>query len=70
MRKARAELDRVVQPGYLPAFDNQPSLPYTTALAKETLRWQAVAPIGMTSVYTVFDPGIDNTSPSRSSLPC
>ncbi|TEB31949.1 cytochrome P450, partial [Coprinellus micaceus] len=47
MRKARAELDRVVQPGYLPAFDDQPSLPYTTALAKETLRWRAVAPIAV-----------------------
>ena len=46
LRKAQAELDSVVTTGHLPDLEDQPSLPYITALAKETLRWRDVVPIG------------------------
>jgi cytochrome P450 len=46
MKKAQAELDRVIKAGHLPEIDDRSSLPYVTAIAKETLRWREVAPIG------------------------
>ena len=49
LKKAQADLDRVVKPGQLPEFDDEPSLPYITAIVKETLRWREVAPIGKCS---------------------
>jgi len=46
-RKAQAELDRVLHNGgRLPGYEDQPDLPYITAVMKEVLRWQPVAPIG------------------------
>ena len=46
LRKAQAQIDSVVKPGHLPEFEDEPSLPYITAIAKETLRWRDVVPIG------------------------
>ena len=46
LKKAQAELDPVVKSGHLPDLEDQLSLPYITALAKETLRWRDVVPIG------------------------
>ena len=46
LKKAQAELDSVVKSGHLPDLEDQLSLPYITALAKETLRWRDVVPIG------------------------
>ncbi|KAF8884723.1 cytochrome P450 [Gymnopilus junonius] len=40
LKKAQEELDRVVKPGHLPDFDDEDSLPYITAITKETLRWR------------------------------
>ena len=46
-RKAQAELDRVLHHDRrLPSFEDQADLPYLTAVMKEVLRWQPVAPIG------------------------
>jgi len=46
-RKAQAELDRVLNHGRrLPGYEDQPDLPYITAVMKEILRWQPVAPFG------------------------
>ena len=46
-RKAQAELDRVLHNGgRLPSYEDQSDLPYITAIMKEVLRWQPVAPIG------------------------
>jgi cytochrome P450 len=45
-RTAQAELDAVVGKGQLPDFTDEPSLPYTTAIVKEALRWKNVTPIG------------------------
>ena len=46
LKKAQAQIDAVVKPGHLPDLEDEPSLPYITAIAKETLRWRDVTPIG------------------------
>ena len=45
--KAHKELDAVVGLHRLPTCEDLDSLPYVTAIVKETVRWQAVAPIGL-----------------------
>ena len=51
-KKAQAELDAVIGHDRLPTFADQDSLPYVSALAKECLRWRAVAPLGMPHTST------------------
>ncbi len=46
-KKARAELDAVVGPNRLPTWEDRDSLPYITAIAKESMRWQSVVPLGV-----------------------
>ncbi len=46
-KKARQELDRVIGPNHLPTFEDRQSLPYVTAIAKESMRWRSVAPLGI-----------------------
>ncbi|TEB31966.1 cytochrome P450, partial [Coprinellus micaceus] len=46
LRKAQAELDLVIKAGHLPDLEDQSSLPYTTVIGKEALRWSDVVPIG------------------------
>ncbi|KAG6810836.1 hypothetical protein H0H92_010131 [Tricholoma furcatifolium] len=46
MKKAQAELDRVVGPNRLPDFHDTENLPYIKALVYETLRWRPVAVLG------------------------
>ncbi|KAI0767233.1 cytochrome P450 [Fomes fomentarius] len=46
-KKAREELDRVIGPNHLPTFEDRQSLPYVTAIAKESMRWRSVAPLGI-----------------------
>ena len=45
-RKAQEELDRILEPGSLPTLYDEDSLPYTTAIVMEVLRWKTVGPIG------------------------
>ncbi|KAG6908818.1 hypothetical protein DXG01_003171 [Tephrocybe rancida] len=47
LKKAQEEIDRVVGPKQLPTFDDVDSLPYITAITKETLRWRDVTPIAV-----------------------
>lgn len=47
VKKAQGQIDAVVKPGHLPDLDDEPSLPYITAIAREALRWRDVTPIGM-----------------------
>jgi len=54
-RKAQAELDAVVGKGQLPDFADEPSLPYTTAIVKEALRWKNVAPFSVPHFVAVED---------------
>ena len=44
--KAQEEIDRVIGTDRLPTFDDEPKLPYLTALSKEVFRWQQAAPFG------------------------
>ena len=44
--KAQEEIDRVIGTDRLPTFDDEPKLPYVSALSKEVFRWQQVAPFG------------------------
>ncbi|KAG6899006.1 hypothetical protein C0993_001829 [Termitomyces sp. T159_Od127] len=46
-KKAQDEIGRVIGPDDLPSFDDESSLPYITAITKETLRWREFTPIGM-----------------------
>lgn len=46
-KKAHAELDAVLGGKRLPDFDDRASLPYINAMAKESMRWSQVAPLGM-----------------------
>lgn len=49
LKKAHEEIDRVLKPGHLPDFDDEPSLPYVTAVVKESMRWSVTAPLGRIS---------------------
>ena len=46
MKRARDEIDGVVGCDRLPTYEDEPDLPYITAMMKETIRWQQVAPFG------------------------
>jgi len=46
-QKARQELDQVIGSLRLPEFDDLPNLPYIGAIAKEVLRWNSLAPLGL-----------------------
>ena len=45
MKKAQAELDRVVGRERVPTFQDQNDLPYVRALVAECLRWRPVGPL-------------------------
>ncbi|KAF8157041.1 cytochrome P450 [Crassisporium funariophilum] len=47
LRKAHEEIDRVLKPGTLPDFDDEKSLPYVTAIVKESMRWRDTAPLAL-----------------------
>ncbi|TCD61769.1 hypothetical protein EIP91_007971 [Steccherinum ochraceum] len=53
--RAQVELDRVVGSSRLPEFADRPNLPYLSAVVKETLRWRAVAPLGVMHCLTEDD---------------
>ena len=46
-KKAHEELMAVVGPNRLPEYEDEPSLPYIRAVAKELLRWRSVVPYGI-----------------------
>jgi len=47
LRKAQAEVDKVVGGSRLPDFDDRPSMPYVEAMLLETMRWAVVTPLGI-----------------------
>ncbi|KZS94052.1 cytochrome P450 [Sistotremastrum niveocremeum HHB9708] len=51
-KKAQVELDKVLQHERLPTFEEMESLPYITAIVKETLRWRPVSPAGFPHLST------------------
>jgi len=54
-RKAQEEIDRVVGLDRLPDFEDEPSMPYVTAVVREALRWRLVLPAGIPHRLTVDD---------------
>ena len=52
--KAQAEIDRVLQ-GALPAFGDEESLPYVTAILLEVFRWKPVTPFSVPHALTSDD---------------
>lgn len=46
VEKAHEELDRVIGSSRLPELSDEPNLPYTRAMIKETLRWRPFANSG------------------------
>ncbi|KAI0330736.1 cytochrome P450 [Cubamyces sp. BRFM 1775] len=46
-KRAQEELDAVVGSDRLPQFTDRSSLPYVSAVVKESLRWHNVAPLGV-----------------------
>ncbi|KAK1216680.1 hypothetical protein PQX77_020693 [Marasmius sp. AFHP31] len=44
-KKAQEEIDRVIPAGHLPDLSDYDSLPYVSAIVKETFRWQPALPI-------------------------
>ncbi|KAH9476887.1 Cytochrome P450 monooxygenase 98 [Psilocybe cubensis] len=55
LKKAQAEVDKMVKPGHLPDFEDIDSLPYITAITMEVLRWRVVGPIGVPHLLTEED---------------
>ena len=53
LRKAKEEIDRVVGPGRLPTFEDEPELPYFVACLKETLRRRPLGPMGTCSKHGI-----------------
>lgn len=45
--KAHSELKKVLGPGDLPSFSDEPTLPYITAIVREVVRHNPVTPLGM-----------------------
>ncbi|KZP19018.1 cytochrome P450 [Athelia psychrophila] len=45
--KAQLELDTVLGAGHLPSFGDEESLPYISAIVKESLRWEVVTPFAV-----------------------
>ncbi|PPQ91359.1 hypothetical protein CVT25_004126 [Psilocybe cyanescens] len=67
MRKAQEEIDSVVGSSRLPNFDDMESLPYIKAVIKETLRWRAIAPIGVP--HSVIEDDIYQTADNKMHIP-
>ncbi|KDR70118.1 hypothetical protein GALMADRAFT_144803 [Galerina marginata CBS 339.88] len=53
--KAQKELDSIVGRDRLPDFSDRPSLPYISAVLKEVLRWNPIAPLGLPHMVTRDD---------------
>ncbi|KAI0309838.1 cytochrome P450 [Amylostereum chailletii] len=54
-KKAQEELSRVTGGSRLPTFEDRANLPYITAIMKESLRWEAVIPLGVPHVLREDD---------------
>ncbi|PFH47243.1 hypothetical protein AMATHDRAFT_87834 [Amanita thiersii Skay4041] len=54
-KRAQAELDNVVGRDRLPSFDDLRSLHYINALARETMRWLLVVPLGVSHMASEDD---------------
>ena len=46
MKKAQAEIDKVIGSDRLPVVSDREELPYVQAIVKEVGRWHSVVPLG------------------------
>ncbi|KAF7371702.1 Cytochrome P450 [Mycena venus] len=53
-KTAQAEIDSLTGGKYLPSFEDEVSLPYISALVKEVMRWENVAPFGEFIVVLIW----------------
>jgi len=53
--QAQKDIDEKIGHGRLPDFSDRHSLPYITAIVKEVLRWNPVAPLGLPHMATNDD---------------
>ncbi|EJD01786.1 cytochrome P450 [Fomitiporia mediterranea MF3/22] len=54
-KRAQEELDSVLGKNILPNFNDRPNLPYFNAVIKESLRWQAAAPLAVAHTVSEDD---------------
>jgi len=54
-KRAQEEIENVVGVDRLPDFSDKPSLPYTEAVVRETLRWRPVVPLAISHAATSDD---------------
>lgn len=52
LQKAQRQLATVVPSGSLPTFDDEPALPYISAIILETMRWAPTVPTGLAHLCT------------------
>ncbi len=64
-KKGQEEIDRVVGNQRLPDYSDKDSLPYITAMMKETFRWHPPAPTGTCSLRPVTEAAGGLTCSSR-----
>lgn len=68
LRKAQAEIDEVIGPDRVPAFEDRDRLPYVSALINETLRWRPIAILGGTPHAVIADDEYNGMCATLSSL--
>ncbi|PPQ93761.1 hypothetical protein CVT25_008141 [Psilocybe cyanescens] len=47
LKRAQEQIDSVIKPGHLPDFEDEPALPFVTAVIRESMRWRDVTPLGL-----------------------
>ncbi|EPS25872.1 hypothetical protein PDE_00808 [Penicillium oxalicum 114-2] len=71
MQKAQTEIHQVVGDGRLPAMEDLVNLPYTCALATESLRWRPLVPLGFPHALMEEDEYMGYRIPKGATvLPC
>ncbi|KAF8259817.1 cytochrome P450 [Lactarius quietus] len=53
--QAQEEIDRIIGSDRLPTFEDEPNLPFVSALSKEVFRWQQAAPFAIPHRLTADD---------------
>ncbi len=68
IKAAQEELDSVVGPDRLPAWEDRPQLPYIAAILEELQRYASVAPLGVLHANVDTDTYRDKTIPAETTV--